>query len=279
MSELEKDTLLQGDDDTVAEAVVTDEKSTEVEAPKLTESPMQEVDPKDFIVFTYKLTKDYGKMLALKGISLNLTRGKIVGLLGPNGSGKTTLIKILSGLLTKTSGGALVDGKEIGIETKAVVSYLPERPYFSSWMRVEDCIKYFEDFYEDFSRETAEKMLLDLEIDKTRKLRTLSKGTKEKVQLVLVMSRKAKLYLLDEPIAGVDPAARDYILDTIISTYNKEATVVISTHLISDIESVLDEYVFIKNGEILEHGNAKEYVENNGQSLDEHFREVFKYVR
>lgn len=279
MSELEKDTLLQGDDDTVAEAVVTDEKSTEVEAPKLTESPTQEVDPKDFIVFTYKLTKDYGKMLALKGISLNLTRGKIVGLLGPNGSGKTTLIKILSGLLTKTSGGALVDGKEIGIETKAVVSYLPERPYFSSWMRVEDCIKYFEDFYDDFSRETAEKMLLDLEIDKTRKLRTLSKGTKEKVQLVLVMSRKAKLYLLDEPIAGVDPAARDYILDTIISTYNKEATVVISTHLISDIESVLDEYVFIKNGEILEHGNAKEYVENNGQSLDEHFREVFKYVR
>lgn len=279
MSELEKDTLLQGDDDKVVEAIAADEKPAETQAPKPTNAIVQEGEPNDFIVYTYKLTKDYGKMLALKGVSLNLTRGKIVGLLGPNGSGKTTLIKILSGLLTKTDGGVLVDGKEIGIETKAVISYLPERPYFSSWMRVEDCIKYFEDFYEDFSRETAEKMLLDLDIDKSKKLRTLSKGTKEKVQLVLVMSRKAKLYLLDEPIAGVDPAARDYILDTIISTYNKEATIVISTHLISDIEGVLDEYVFIKNGEIVEHGNAKEYVENNGQSLDEHFREVFKYVR
>ncbi len=279
MSELEKDTLLQGDDDKVVEAIATDEKPAETKVPEPTNAPVQEGEPNDFIVYTYKLTKDYGKMLALKGVSLNLTRGKIVGLLGPNGSGKTTLIKILSGLLTKTDGGVLVDGKEIGIETKAVISYLPERPYFSSWMRVEDCIKYFEDFYEDFSRETAEKMLLDLDIDKSKKLRTLSKGTKEKVQLVLVMSRKAKLYLLDEPIAGVDPAARDYILDTIISTYNKEATIVISTHLISDIEGVLDEYVFIKNGEIVEHGNAKEYVENNGQSLDEHFREVFKYVR
>ena len=279
MSELEKDTLLQGDDDKVAEAIATDEKPAETEAPKPANVLVQEGEPNDFIVYTYKLTKDYGKMLALKGVSLNLTRGKIVGLLGPNGSGKTTLIKILSGLLTKTDGGVLVDGKEIGIETKAVISYLPERPYFSSWMRVEDCIKYFEDFYEDFNRETAEKMLLDLDIDKSKKLRTLSKGTKEKVQLVLVMSRKAKLYLLDEPIAGVDPAARDYILDTIISTYNKEATIVISTHLISDLEGVLDEYVFIKNGEIVEHGNAKEYVENNGQSLDEHFREVFKYVR
>lgn len=279
MSELEKDTLLQGDDDKVVEAIAADEKPAETEVPKPTNAPVQEGEPNDFIVYTYKLTKDYGKMLALKGVSLNLARGKIVGLLGPNGSGKTTLIKILSGLLTKTDGGVLVDGKEIGIETKAVISYLPERPYFSSWMRVEDCIKYFEDFYEDFSRETAEKMLLDLDIDKSKKLRTLSKGTKEKVQLVLVMSRKAKLYLLDEPIAGVDPAARDYILDTIISTYNKEATIVISTHLISDIEGVLDEYVFIKNGEIVEHGNAKEYVENNGQSLDEHFREVFKYVR
>lgn len=279
MSELEKDTLLQGDDDKVVEAIAADEKPAETQVPKPTNAPVQEGEPNDFIVYTYKLTKDYGKMLALKGVSLNLTRGKIVGLLGPNGSGKTTLIKILSGLLTKTDGGVLVDGKEIGIETKAVISYLPERPYFSSWMRVEDCIKYFEDFYEDFSRETAEKMLLDLDIDKSKKLRTLSKGTKEKVQLVLVMSRKAKLYLLDEPIAGVDPAARDYILDTIISTYNKEATIVISTHLISDIEGVLDEYVFIKNGEIVEHGNAKEYVENNGQSLDEHFREVFKYVR
>ena len=172
------------------------------------------------------LTKKYGSLVALDAIDLSVSGGKIIGLLGPNGSGKTTLIKILAGLLTKTSGEALVDGKEIGIKTKAVVSYLPERPYFSSWMTVEGCLKFFKDFYKDFDIEIARKMLKDLDIDEKKKLSTLSKGTKEKVQLILVMSRRAKLYLLDEPIAGVDPAARDYILETIISTYKKEATVI-----------------------------------------------------
>lgn len=238
-----------------------------------------EEEPAEIVVSVNKLFKDYGKLIALNGIDLTLTSGKIVGLLGPNGSGKTTLIKILSGLLTATYGDAKICGYKIGEETKALVSYLPERPYFSSWMKVEECLKFFEDFYMDFDRELAEKMLIDLEIDKTKKLRTLSKGTKEKVQLILVMSRRAKLYLLDEPIAGVDPAARDYILETIISAYNREATVLISTHLISDIENVLDEYIFIKKGDIVEHGNAKNYAEKNGETLDMHFREVFKYVR
>lgn len=225
------------------------------------------------------LTKDYGKLIALNDVDLTITKGKIIGLLGPNGSGKTTLIKILSGLLTATEGEVLIDGNEVGKKTKAVVSYLPERPYFSPWMSVEECLRFFKSFYKDFDYELAEKMLIDLDIDKKRKLRTLSKGTKEKVQLILVMSRRAKLYLLDEPIAGVDPAARDYILETIISSYNREATVIISTHLISDIETVLDEYIFIKYGKIIEHGDAKEYEDKNGQSLDLHFREVFKYVR
>lgn len=239
----------------------------------------EEEKPGETVVSVKELFKDYGKLMALNGVDLTLTSGKIVGLLGPNGSGKTTLIKILSGLLTPTYGEAKICGKEIGEETKAVVSYLPERPYFGSWMRVEQCLDFFGDFYADFDRELAEKMLIDLEIDKTKKLRTLSKGTREKVQLILVMSRRAKLYLLDEPIAGVDPAARDYILETIISAYNREATVVISTHLISDIENVLDEYIFIKQGNIVEHGCAKGYEEKNGETLDMHFREVFKYVR
>ena len=238
-----------------------------------------EEDEGENVVYVRQLFKDYGKLMALNGIDVTLKPGKIVGLLGPNGSGKTTLIKILAGLLTPTFGEAKICGLGIGEETKAVVSYLPERPYFGSWMKVEACLDFFGDFYKDFDRELAEKMLTDLEIDKTKKLRTLSKGTREKVQLVLVMSRRAKLYLLDEPIAGVDPAARDYILETIISAYNREATVVISTHLISDIENVLDEYIFIKKGNIVEHGNAKGYGEANGETLDMHFREVFKYVR
>ena len=231
------------------------------------------------IVSCNDLYKDYGNLVALDGIDLEITKGKIVGLLGPNGSGKTTLIKILCGLLTADDGVAKICGEKIGYKTKALVSYLPERPYFSPWMKVKACLKYFEDFYKDFDRALAEKMLKDLDIDINKKLRTLSKGTKEKVQLVLVMARRARLYLLDEPIAGVDPAARDYILETIISSYRKDATVIISTHLISDIESVLDEYVFIKYGNIIEQGSAKNYESRNGQTLDAHFREVFKYVR
>ena len=292
--ELKKDTALAEVEKTPkAEAPL--DKKVEAEAPLSTDEldikepqeaaglenskPTEDEPKEETLVLIKGLTKDYGKLIALDNIDLTITKGKIIGLLGPNGSGKTTLIKILSGLLTTTEGEALIDGKKIGDATKAVVSYLPERPYFSPWMRVEECLKFFEDFYKDFDRALAEKMLIDLDIDKKRKLRTLSKGTKEKVQLILVMSRRAKLYLLDEPIAGVDPAARDYILETIISSYNREATVIISTHLISDIETVLDEYIFIKYGKIIEHGDAKGYEEKSGQSLDLHFREVFKYVR
>ena len=231
------------------------------------------------LVFIEDLRKNYGLVEALSGISLSIGEKRIVGLLGPNGSGKTTMIKILAGLLTATGGKALVDGLEIGVSTKSIVSYLPERPYFNSWMRVYECLDFFEDFYEDFDREIAERMLSDLNIDPKSKLRTLSKGTKEKVQLILVMSRRARLYLLDEPIAGVDPAARDYILDTIIKEHNKDATVIISTHLISDVEGVLDEYVFIRDGVILEHSKMKDFRKNHDVSLDAYFREVFKYVR
>ena len=224
------------------------------------------------------LTKNYGKLRALNYVDLSIKSEKIIGLLGPNGSGKTTLIKILAGLLTHNGGEVKIDDKDIGDETKAIVSYLPERPYFNSWMSVKECLDFFEDFYADFDREIAEKMLTDLDINPKRKLRTLSKGTKEKVQLILVMSRRAKLYLLDEPIAGVDPAARDYILDTIISKYNRGASVIISTHLISDVEDVLDEYIFIRYGEVIEHGSVKNFKATTGQTLDSHFREVFKYV-
>lgn len=247
--------------------------------------PLEEYAPhdkKDYqktLVYIENLRKNYGLTEALCGVSLSIGPKKIVGLLGSNGSGKTTMIKTLAGLLTPTEGKAMVDGFDIGVETKAIVSYLPERPYFNSWMRVSECLDFFEDFYVDFDREIAEKMLSDLEINPKSKLRTLSKGTKEKVQLILVMSRRARLYLLDEPIAGVDPAARDYILDTIIKGRNKEATVIISTHLISDVEGVLDEYIFIKNGIILEHSTMDEFKSTHKESLDAHFREVFKYVR
>ena len=199
------------------------------------------------------LWKSYGKKEALKGLNLSIDRGRIVGLLGPNGSGKTTLIKLICGLLTPTDGGIFVDKKEIGVETKKVVSYLPERTYIPDWMKVTDILDMFEDFYADFKRERALQMLESLNINPADKIKTLSKGTKEKVQLILVMSRDADLYLLDEPIAGVDPAARDYILKTIITNYNENATVIISTHLITDIETVLDEVVMIKNGELVMH--------------------------
>ncbi|MBO5286820.1 MAG: ABC transporter ATP-binding protein [Clostridia bacterium] len=233
----------------------------------------------DYIVKASALSKSYGSFVALKGVSFGLESGKIIGLLGPNGSGKTTLIKILAGLLTASSGEVTIDGMKIGAETKAIVSYLPERTYFNSWMRVNQCLDFFCDFYADFDRAKAEEMLASLEVPLDAKLKTLSKGTKEKVQLILVMSRRAKLYLLDEPIAGVDPAARDYILETIIKGRNEEATVIISTHLISDIENILDEYAFISKGSILEGGSVKKLKEDKGITLDEYFREVFKYVR
>lgn len=228
------------------------------------------------VVTCKNLCKSYGKKTALNDISLNIGRGRIVGLLGPNGSGKTTLIKLISGLLSKTSGELKVNGTDIGVETKKVVSYLPERTYIPDWMKVTDILDFFEDFYSDFKRETALGMLKNLNINPDDKIKTMSKGTKEKVQLILVMSRQADLYLLDEPIAGVDPAAREYILRTIISNYNENATIIISTHLITDIETVLDEVIMIHNGNLRIHSTVDEIRNENGKSVDELFREVFR---
>ena len=222
------------------------------------------------------LTKRYHGTLALDGLTLELPKGKIVGLLGPNGSGKTTFIKLAAGLLTPNAGELTVCGEKIGTQTKAMISYLPDRPYFSRQRKVSEMLDFFQDFYEDFDRQRAEQMLAALGIALDVKFKTLSKGNQEKVQLVLVMSRRAKLYLLDEPIGGVDPAARDYILNTIISNYDPEATVLISTHLISDVERVLDEFVFLYQGKVIRSGNADETREETGKSLDELFREVFK---
>lgn len=222
------------------------------------------------------LVKRYGAKTALQGLTLAVEPGRIVGLLGPNGSGKTTLIKLASGLLTPTSGEILIAGHAPGVETKALVSYLPERSYLSDWMRVEDALRFFCDFYADFDCRRAEDMLQRLNIALDAPIKRLSKGTKEKVQLILVMSRDARLYLLDEPIGGVDPAARDYILHTIISNYSPESSVIISTHLISDIEQVLDEVIFINQGQLAMTASVDEIRQERGMSVDALFREVFK---
>lgn len=222
------------------------------------------------------LTKKYGSVVALDNISIDLPKGRIIGLLGPNGSGKTTLIKLMNGLLQPTSGQILIDGQPVGLKTKSVVAYLPDRTYLNMSNTVKEILQYFESFYTDFNRSKAEAMLAGLKIDPKTKLKSMSKGTKEKVQLVLVMSREAKLYVLDEPIAGVDPAARDYILRTIINNYNPEATVLISTHLISDIEQVLDDAIFLQNGRITMANTVDNIREQEGKSVDELFREVFK---
>ena len=229
------------------------------------------------IVRCSNLYKKYGNITALNSIDLTLESGKIIGLLGPNGSGKTTLIKILNGLLTPTSGEIRINGYAVGAETKKIVAYLPDNSYLNSWMTVKQIVSYFADFYEDFRPELAYEMLQRLDISPDRRLKTLSKGNKEKVCLILVMSRNARLYVLDEPIAGVDPAARDYVISTIINNYNPEATVLISTHLISDIEQVLDEVVFLKNGNIVLHSTVDEIRTEHGKSVDELFREVFKW--
>ncbi len=222
------------------------------------------------------LFKSYGRKQALKGINLTLERGKIIGLLGPNGSGKSTLIKMANGLLVPTRGQILIDGKKPGVETKKIAAYLPERTYLNDWMSVEEIVNFFTDFYEDFDKNKAYDMFAKLNIESKDKLKSMSKGTREKVQLILVMSRNADIYFLDEPIAGVDPAARDYIINTIITNYNPEAAVVISTHIISDIEKILDEVVFIAYGEIKLQKNADEIREEDGKSIDALFREVFK---
>ncbi len=222
------------------------------------------------------LTKIYTNCPALSDVNLQIKKGRIVGLLGPNGSGKTTLIKLTNGLLTPTKGEILVDGISIGVETKKAVAYLPDHNFLPQWMTVNQIIDYFEDFFEDFRREKAEEMLKNLNIDNKRKIKTLSKGNQEKVALILTMSREAKLYMLDEPIAGVDPATRDYILKTIISNYSEDATVIISTHLIADVEKVLSDVIFINNGQVALCDTVDNIRENNGMSVDEYFREVFK---
>ncbi|MBQ3665559.1 MAG: ABC transporter ATP-binding protein [Lachnospiraceae bacterium] len=230
----------------------------------------------DFLLEAKGVSKFYGANAALNNFNISIPRGKLVGLLGPNGSGKSTFIKLCNGLLQPSSGGIMIDGNPIGVETKKVVSYLPERTYLDNAMSPAEYITYFSDFYEDFVPKKAYDMLANLRINPAQKLKTMSKGTKEKVQLILVMSRNAKLYLLDEPIGGVDPAARDYILNTIISNYNPEATVIISTHLITDIEPVLDEAIFIKEGQLVLYMPVDEIRQREGKSVDALFREVFR---
>lgn len=222
------------------------------------------------------LTKNYDNhKLAINNITLTLGRGRIIGLLGPNGSGKSTFIKMINGLLTPTSGTILINGSIPGVDSKKKVAYLPERTYLQSNMKVSELIDFFADFYEDFAKDKAYRMLLSLNISSDAKLMALSKGTKEKVQLILVMSRNADLYILDEPIAGVDPAARDYILKTIISNYNENATILLSTHLISDIENILDDVIFIQDGKIKTQTTVEEIRTKYGKSVDAYFREVF----
>ncbi len=221
------------------------------------------------------LKKQYGNFTALKSINLELPEGKVIGLLGPNGSGKTTLIKLASGLLLPTAGEILVGGNHPGIESKKIVAYLPERNYLDLGKKISRQVDFMADFYKDFDKDRAYEMLERLEIDPKRPLKELSKGNREKVQLILVMSRNAKLYLLDEPIGGVDPAARDYILETIIKNKPEDSTVLISTHLIADVEPVLDEFVFIQEGDILKHATVEE-VKNEGKTVDGLFREVFR---
>ena len=223
-----------------------------------------------------QLSKSYGKAPALENVSFAIEPGRIVGLLGPNGSGKTTLIKPANGLLTPDSGEILIDGAVPGRETHAVVSYLPERTAIPIWMSAGQLMDFYQDFYRDFRRQTAEEMLRHLDIRPTQRIRQMSKGTREKVQLIMVMSRSAKLYLLDEPIGGVDPATRDYILTTIISNYNPEASVILSTHLIADVEKVLDEVVFIDKGHLVLQSSVDQIREEKGMSVDALFREVFK---
>ena len=222
------------------------------------------------------ITKKYGSKVALDNVSFNLEPGKIIGLLGPNGSGKSTILKLVNGLLQPTEGEIKIMGNPPGIMSKSIISYLPERTYLNEWMKISDLINFFADFYIDFDINKANEMVIALKLDPNHNLKTLPKGNKEKVQLILVMSRKAKLYLLDEPIGGVDPATRDFILDTIISNYLSDATLMISTHLISDIERIFDEVILINQGTIYKHDSVDNIRQQTGKSVDQLFREVFK---
>ena len=222
------------------------------------------------------VNKKFGDKLILKNINLTIPKGKIIGLLGKNGTGKSTLIKLINDLLTPTSGEILVNGESIGINSKKIISYLPERTYLDKSMTVDMVIEYFEDFYDNFDSKKAKKLLKDLDLDTTQKLSNMSKGMQEKVQLVLVMSRKADLYILDEPLGGVDPATRDYILDTILINFNEGASVIISTHLIADIERILDEVIFIDKGKIILQSDCDELRKKENGSIDEIFRRMFK---
>ncbi|MBO1264260.1 ABC transporter ATP-binding protein [Proteiniclasticum sp. SCR006] len=228
------------------------------------------------IIEFQNLSKTFGKTKAVDNLSLSIAPGKIIGLLGPNGSGKSTLFKLINGLLEPTKGQVLIEGKAPSIESKKIISYLPERTYLNDWMKIRDILNFFHDFYEDFDLAKAKDMLKVLGLDEHHALKTLSKGNKEKVQLILVMSRKAKVYLLDEPIGGVDPAARDFILETILSNYQEDATMIISTHLISDIEKVFDEVILLQSGSVYDYDSVDSIREKTGKSVDELFREVFK---
>ncbi len=240
------------------------------------QNSVQESNKNKELVSITSLTKKYKNKAALSNINLTLESGHIVGLLGPNGSGKTTLIKILTGALNDYEGAVTINGKGVGPESKAVVSYLPDTPYFSPWMRPVDMIALFKDFYSDFDEHKCIEMLRRLGLNEKQRIKTMSKGMIEKFQLCLVMSRNAMLYVLDEPIGGVDPAARDYILDTILSNYNEDATIFLSTHLISDVERIFDTVVFLKEGEIVLHDDIDNIRVKEGKSIDELFREVFK---
>lgn len=230
----------------------------------------------DNILEAKDLSKSYFTKKALNNVNLEIQKGKVVGLLGPNGSGKTTFIKIAAGILRKSSGEILIDGKKPGVETKAVVSYLPDRNYLYKWMKIRDAVELFKDFYDDFDDKKCEELLKFMKLEEEAKVTSLSKGMMEKLNLTLVLSRKAKLYILDEPLAGVDPVAREQILDAIINNYSEDCSMIITTHLVKDIERVFDDVAFIKDGEIVLRGNAEDLRYEKGKSIDELFREVFE---
>ena len=227
------------------------------------------------IIEINNLSKIYSRKKALNNISLNIEEGKVVGILGPNGSGKTTLIKILAGILRQSKGEFTIDGKIPGVDTKSMVSYLPDRPFLYDWMKISDAINMYKDFFKDFDEERSEELLKFMNLEKTMKVKELSKGMQEKLNLTLVLSRRAKVYILDEPIAGVDPVARDQILDAIINNYSKDSSMIITTHLVRDMENLFDDVVYLRDGEIALQGNAEDLRAEKGMTIDSLFKEIF----